>query len=271
MGMGFIDIGAERLETLHIAPERRGRTVVFLHEGLGSVAAWRDFPATLCDRLGAPGLVYSRRGHGRSSSATSARQPDYLHHEAHDVLPGLLAAFGLAAPLLVGHSDGGSIALLYAAREALDKTGRTADELDKAPAAIAVMAPHVMVEEVTLDGIRAARSAWDAGGPRGRLQSSLGELHDDATGVFLGWNDTWLAPGFSHWNIEREIERITCPVLAIQGQDDQYGTMEQLDRIARAVSGRCRLLKLPGCGHAPHRDQPAVVIDAIAQLYGEIA
>lgn len=263
MGIGFIDLGTERLEVLRIAPERAGRTLVFLHEGLGSVAAWRDFPRTLCDRIGAPGLVYSRRGYGQSSPEPQPRGTDYLHREAQQVLPALLAAFGIDAPLLVGHSDGGSIALLHAARAVDDPAAR--------PAAIAIMAPHVRVEDVTLQGIRAARIAWGVGGPQGKLQAGLAAVHADAAGAFFGWNDAWLAPAFAHWNIEREIEAITCPVLAIQGYGDPYGTMDQLDRIARAVSGPCRLLKLADCGHAPHRDQPEAVIEAIAQLYAEVA
>jgi pimeloyl-ACP methyl ester carboxylesterase len=263
MSIGFIDIGAERLEVLRIAPERAGRTLVFLHEGLGSIAAWRDLPRTLCDRIGAPGFVYSRRGYGQSSPDPHPRGTDYLHREAQQVLPALLAAFGITAPLLVGHSDGGSIALLHAAR--------ATDDTDTLPAAIAIMAPHVLVEDVTLQGIRAARIAWGVGGPQGKLQAGLAAVHADATSAFFGWNDTWLAPEFAHWNIEREIESVTCPVLAIQGHADQYGTMAQLDRIARAVSGPCRLLKLTDCGHAPHRDQPEAVISAIAELYAEVA
>jgi pimeloyl-ACP methyl ester carboxylesterase len=266
MTIGFIDIDSERLEVLRISPERSGRPIVFLHEGLGSVAAWRDFPRTLCDRLDAPGLVYSRRGYGQSSPDPQPRETDYLHREAEVVLPALLAAFGIASPLLVGHSDGGSIALLHAARQNDNSTGDPAT----LPAAIAVMAPHVLVEDVTLEGIRAARIAWGVGGPQGKLQTSLAALHADATSAFFGWNDAWLAPAFAHWNIEHEIERIGCPVLAIQGYQDQYGTMAQLDRIARAVSGPCRLLKLQQCGHAPHRDQPEAVIRAIARLYEEI-
>jgi pimeloyl-ACP methyl ester carboxylesterase len=179
------------------------------------------------------------------------------------VLPALLAEYDIRAPLLVGHSDGGSIALLHAAR--------STDDQAALPAAIAIMAPHVRVEEVTLQGIRAARTAWGVGGPQGKLQSNLAALHADATSAFFGWNDVWLAPEFAHWNIEREIEAITCPVLAVQGEQDQYGTMDQLDRIARAVSGPCRLLKLADCGHAPHRDQPDAVIESIAQLYAEVA
>jgi pimeloyl-ACP methyl ester carboxylesterase len=263
MTIGHLELGEERLEYLRIAPERRGRTLVFLHEGLGSVAAWRDFPRTLCDRLGAPGLLYSRRGYGQSSPALQPRGTDYLHREAQDVLPALLAALGIAAPLLVGHSDGGSIALLHAAR--------ATDDPDTLPAAIAIMAPHVLLEDVSLQGIRAARVAWHVGGPQGKLQTSLAAVHADAASAFFGWNDVWLEPAFAHWNIERDIERVTCPVLAIQGHQDPYGTMEQLDRIARAVSGPCRLLKLQDCGHAPQRDQPGAVMAAIETLHGEVA
>jgi len=244
----FIDVAAARLELLRIAPERGAPTIVFLHEGLGSVAGWRDFPRTVCDRLGAPGLVYSRRGYGRSTALDGPRAADYLHREAWDVLPALLAALGIEPPFLVGHSDGGSIALLYAARHD--------------PLAIAVMAPHVFVEDVTIDGIRQARAAWQ----QGRLKDAVARLHDDPDGAFFGWNDGWLEPAFRFWNIEAELPRIRCPVLAIQGYDDQYGTMEQLDRIARAVP-HAQLMKLEACGHAPQRDQSEVVARAIETLY----
>jgi pimeloyl-ACP methyl ester carboxylesterase len=248
--IGFVDVAGERLEILRIAPERKAPTVVFLHEGLGSVAGWRDFPRSLCDRLAAPGLVYSRRGYGRSAQIDSPRAADYLHREAWDVLPALLAALRIERPFIVGHSDGGSIALLYAAR------------FD--PVAIAIMAPHVFVEDVTIEGIRAARAAWN----EGKLRGPLARVHDDPDGAFFGWNDGWLAPGFRAWNIESELPKIRCPVLAIQGYDDQYATMEQLDRIARGTRD-CRLLKLQNCGHSPQRDQPDAVIDAMAALYRE--
>ncbi len=261
MTIGFIDIGSERLETLRIAPGRPGRTLVFLHEGLGSVAAWRDFPQRLCDRLDAPGLIYSRRGYGQSSPLAQSRGTDYLHREAQVVLPAVLAALDLRAPLLVGHSDGGSIALLHAAQP----------ESPHAPAAIAVLAPHVLVEEVTLEGIRAALLAWNIGGPAGKLQSMLAQHHADAAAAFFGWNDAWLAPDFRHWNIEREIAAVRCPVLAIQGYQDQYASMEQLDRIARSVRGSCQLLKLDACGHTPQRDQPEAVAAAIEALYRDLA
>jgi len=249
MTIGWADVAGERLELLRIASERRRACLVFLHEGLGSVAGWRDFPRALCDRLQAPGLVYSRRGYGRSTPLGRTRGVDYLHREAWEVLPALLEQLAIEAPLLVGHSDGGSIALLYAARHA--------------PRAIAIMAPHVFVEDVTIAGIRAAREAWT----QGRLRAPMARLHDDPDGAFFGWNDGWLDPAFRYWNIEAELPKIRCSVLAIQGYDDQYGTMEQLDRIAAGLRSPCRLLKLAECGHTPQRDQPSAVMDAIAQLY----
>ena len=243
------DLGRETLEIAFVGPEDRPATLVFLHEGVGSVAAWRGFPASLCGAVSACGLVYSRRGYGHSSPHPGPPGADYLHREARAVLPALLAQLKIAHPLLVGHSDGGSIALLYAA---------------KFPArAVVAMAPHVFVEEVTLAGVQAARAAWDSG----KLHAGLAKLHADPHGAFFGWNDAWLAPGFRDWNIEAELPAVRCPVLAIQGHDDQYGTMAQLDRIARGVGGPCELLKLADCGHAPQRDQRAAVITAIAALY----
>jgi len=168
------------------------------------------------------------------------------------VLPALLERCGVRRPLLVGHSDGGSIALLYAAR------------FD--PLAIAIMAPHVFVEDVTIAGIVQARAAWD----EGKLKDPLARVHDDPDGAFFGWNDGWLNPAFRLWNIEAELPKIRCPVLAIQGHDDQYGTMEQLDRIARGAPGRTTLLKLEKCGHAPQRDQPEAVIAAIGALFEQV-
>lgn len=249
MAAELVTVGADRLEVLRIAPERSGATLVFLHEGLGSVAAWRDFPRAVADRLNAPALVYSRKGYGRSSPLTAPRALDYLQREAWEVLPVLLDALKIQRAFLIGHSDGGSIALLYAARFE--------------PRAIAVMAPHVLVEEVTLEGARATRSAWDAG----EMRERLARVHDDPDGAFLGWNNAWLDPAFGRLNIDADLAAIRCPVLAIQGIDDQYGTMEQLDRIARTVRAPCTLLELEHCGHAPQRDQPQAVITAIEALY----
>ena len=253
----FIEAAGARLELLRIAPAAHGTPLVFLHEGLGSVAAWRDFPRALCERLGAPGLVYSRRGYGQSDPLAAPRGTDYLHHEALAVLPALRAALGIERPVLVGHSDGGSIALLHAARHEC--------------AGLAAMAPHVRVEEMTLESIAAARAAWSAGGPDNRLRAALARVHADAAGAFFGWNDAWLAPAFAHWNIEAEIETVACPVLAIQGADDEYGSFDQIDRIAARVARRCTLLKLAACGHAPQRDQPEAVAAAIAGLYRQVS
>ena len=223
--------------------------VVFLHEGLGSLSMWRDFPARLCEACEARGLAFSRPGYGRSSHPADEerREPDYLHRQAYEVLPAFLDAAGVAdPPWLFGHSDGGSIALLYAARF----PGRTAG--------IVVVAPHIFVEDVTIAGIERARAAWLANGLRARLARH----HDDPDWVFRSWNDTWLDPRFRGWNIEREIAAVRCPVLAMQGVDDEYGTMEQIRGIARRVP-QARLAEIPGAGHAPQRDRPDALISEV--------
>ncbi len=256
MTPALIAVGDERLEVLRIAPERAGPTIVFLHEGLGSVTGWRDFPRTLTDRLGAPALVYSRRGYGRSERLPVGqgrlRAIDYLHRESWIVLPALLDALAITAPFLVGHSDGGSIALLYAARYQ--------------PRAIAIMAPHVFVEDISIEGILEARRAWY----EGRLSAPLARFHDDPEGAFRGWNDTWLDPEFRSWNIEAELPRIRCPVLAIQGYQDRVRNDGTTRPYRTRLSSPCRQLRLDNCGHTPQRDQPAAVIDAIATVYREL-
>lgn len=237
------------LEVLHI-PGPAGRpTLVFLHEGLGSVALWRDWPQHLCQRLGYPGLVYSRQGYGQSQPRADVRgtgrlQPDYMHQEALQVLPELLRQTGIERPVLLGHSDGGTIALLHAAHHPVD--------------ACIVMAPHVMVEDVSVRSIAAAREAYETG----QLRTRLAPFHADVDGAFWQWNDVWLSPAFRRYDIRQEISAITAPLLAIQGQDDAYGTMAQIDDIATAVSHAQRI-KLASCGHSPHRDQPEAVASAI--------
>ncbi len=225
--------------------------VVFLHEGLGSVAMWRDFPARLCAALGARGLVYSRPGYGRSTprAAEEAWGLDFMHRQAHEVLPTLLAGVGIDTatrpPWLFGHSDGGSIALLYAARF-----------VDRLAGAI-VLAPHIKVEDLSVASIAKARDAYRASD----LRTRLSRYHDDPDSAFYGWNDIWLHPPFREWSIEDEIAAIRCRVLAMQGLDDEYGTLEQIRGIARRVPAT-RLLELVDCGHSPHRDQPDAVIAA---------
>jgi pimeloyl-ACP methyl ester carboxylesterase len=229
--------------------------IVFLHEGLGSLAMWRDFPRRLCDAAGCRGLVYSRPGYGRSTprAATEAWDLDFMHRQANEVLPALLAGLGVntaaAPPWLFGHSDGASIALLYAAR------------WPERIAGAIVLAPHILVEELSVASIAKARDAYRDTDLRARLARH----HDDPDSAFWGWNDVWLKPQFKHWSIENEIEAIRCPLLAVQGLDDEYGTLEQIHGIARRVP-QTKVLELPDCGHSPQRDQPERVIAASSQF-----
>jgi pimeloyl-ACP methyl ester carboxylesterase len=243
---------AQRIEYQWVGSEEKSAPLlVFLHEGLGSVAMWRDFPARLCRAAGARGLVYSRPGYGRSSARPAGEhwQPDFMHRQAREVLPALLRALGIDAqrdaPWLFGHSDGGSIALLYAAA------------FPQALRGAIVLAPHILVEEVSVSSIAQARKAYlDTD-----LRQRLARYHDDPDSAFWGWNDIWLAPAFRSWSIADEIAAIGCPLLAVQGLDDEYGTLEQVRGIARRVPATT-LLELPACGHSPHKDQPQAVIDA---------
>ena len=227
--------------------------IVFLHEGLGSVSMWRDFPQRLCDAANCRGLVYSRPGYGRSTPRAADENwgPDFMHRQALEVLPALLQALGIDTvqqqPWLFGHSDGGSIALLHAAN--------CPDRV----AGCIVMAPHIAVEDRALASIAQARRAYlDTD-----LRSRLARHHDDPDSAFWGWNDIWLQPHFRVWTIEAEIAAIRCPLLAVQGLDDEYGTLEQIRGIARRVP-QTQLLELPACGHSPHRDQPGPLTAAAA-------
>lgn len=220
--------------------------LVLLHEGLGSVAMWRDFPQKLAVASGARVVVFSRAGYGGSDAYAEPRTPHYMHREGEQMLPAFLAALGIERPLLVGHSDGGSIALICAGAH------------PELPAGLVVMAPHEFVEEITLAGIRAAREVWQSSDWRDKL----GRYHRDPVRVFHDWNDTWLAPEFRDWNIEDYLPRIACPVLALQGEDDEYATMRQIEVIG-AVVPDAQVLKLPACGHSPQRDQETAVLAAI--------
>jgi pimeloyl-ACP methyl ester carboxylesterase len=237
------------IEYAWVNPEARGPVIVFLHEGLGSTSMWRDFPARLSEAVGLRGLVYSRPGYGRS---TPRRQDerwgvDFMHRQAQELLPALLDALGVDRPcLLFGHSDGGSIALIHAA------------SYPERVAGVIALAPHIFVEPVSLRSIEEARRAYLEAG----LRERLARHHDDVDSAFWGWNDIWLDPDFESWNIEPLLPSIACPVLAIQGRDDEYGTMAQIHGIARAAP-QTRLLELEQCGHSPHRDQPAAVIEAV--------
>jgi pimeloyl-ACP methyl ester carboxylesterase len=228
-------------------------TLVFLHEGLGSIALWRDFPTLLCERLGLSGLVYDRWGYGQSEPLDRPREVGYLHDEALLFLPEVLKQAGVGWPVLVGHSDGGSIALLYAAR------------FPDRPAAVVTEAAHAFVEEITVAGIRAAGRAY----AETDLPTRLARYHGEKTQtLFRAWHDRWLSPDFRAWNIEAELAGVICPVLVLQGEADEYGTPDQVGAIARAVSGPTETALLPGIGHAPHQQAGTQVFDLIAGFLG---
>lgn len=260
MSAEFVDIDwagrRVRIEHQWIGAQRRGQPlIVFLHEGLGSLSMWRDYPAQLCDAIGWRGLVYSRPGYGRSTprAAEEAWGLDFMHRQAEEVLPALFEALDIDTaadrPWLFGHSDGGSIALLHAARF----PGRVAGAI--------VLAPHILVEDLSVKSIEKARTAY----LETDLRQRLARHHDDPDSAFWGWNDIWLHPPFKAWSIEQEIRSITCPLLAVQGLDDEYGTLEQIHGIARRLP-HTQLIELAECGHSPHRDQPAALTAAASRF-----
>ncbi len=252
--MPMIHVKGVSLEVQRLPiPHGTGRApIVFLHEGLGSVAMWRDWPASVCAATGRDGIVYSRRGYGASDPVPDVRgtgrlQPDYMHREAWDVLPALLETLGVRAPVLLGHSDGGSIALLHAARHPVT--------------ACVVLAPHVIVEDISVESIAQARHAFESGD----LRQRLGRYHADVDGAFWQWNDIWLSQPFRGFDIRADCRRISVPVLAIQGEQDPYGTLRQIEDIA-PTAGPFETLVVPECGHSPHRDQPGTVTARIADF-----
>ena len=247
------------LEYSRIFPENSGPLVVFLHEGLGSLKMWRGFPQALCSAVGCRGLVFSRAGYGESSPFWPDRRwpVEFMHVEARELLPRFLSAVGIDTtrdpPVLLGHSDGASIALIYAASFPLQLSG------------LITAAPHIFVEDLTVASIAQIRQKFiDTDLPR-RLQ----KYHRDAERVFWGWAGVWLNPDFLHWNIEPLLEDIVCPVLAVQGYDDEYGTMRQIDGIHGAI-GRTQLIKLESCGHSPHLDQPGPLIAGVAEFLSSL-
>jgi pimeloyl-ACP methyl ester carboxylesterase len=260
-------IDSVQLEALHLpGPAEAGQpTLVFLHEGLGSVRMWRDWPARLCAQIGCSGWVYSRLGYGQSDPVVDVRGPsvqvgaqrrgrllpDYLHREAWEVLPALLEQLGLVQPVLLGHSDGASIALLHAARFPVR--------------ACIAMAPHVMVEDQSIQSIAQAREAF----LHGDLRARLTRHHADVDGAFWQWNDAWLNPAFRGFDIRADCTRITAPVLALQGDLDPYGTMAQIDQIDLPAH-RIRRVALAGCGHSPHREAPAATLAAAVDFLSRI-
>ena len=250
----FVTVQGHKLEVQRIAGANRDApTLVFLHEGLGSVAMWRDFPQKAAAATGCAAVVYSRYGYGRSEVLREPRAVDYMHVEALQALPELLQKLDIVDPVLVGHSDGGSIALIHAAAGDAIK-------------GLVLMAAHVFVEDISVKSIAEAKAAFEGTD----LAQQLGRYHADAAKTFRGWNDIWLHPEFRNWNIEEVLPRVHCPVLAIQGFDDEYGSMAQLEAIARQTGGPIELLRLADCRHSPHRDQPGVVLEAMSSFIARL-
>jgi pimeloyl-ACP methyl ester carboxylesterase len=236
-------VSGRRLEYVEL--EGEAPPLVFLHEGLGSVALWRDFPARVAEATGRRTLVYSRLGHGASDPADLPRTPRFMHDEALQTLPALLERLDAQEPVLIGHSDGASIALIHAAAHPVR--------------GLALIAPHVFVEDVTVSSIAAAREAF----ARTDLRERMARYHRDPEATFRGWNDIWLAPEFRAWNIEDVLEEVTCPVLVVQGSGDQYGTLAQVDAIERGVAGWFRRVVVEAARHAPHLEAPEATLEAI--------
>ena len=252
--MPYVTVASHRIEYERIAVARAPRpTLVFLHEGLGSVAMWRDFPGRVAHAANCDAVVYSRYGYGQSDPLAEDRTPRYMHSEALVALPELLDTLAIDRPILVGHSDGGSIALIFAGAGERPASG------------VVTLAAHVMVEDISVASIAAAKTTYATTDLRARLV----RYHADADSAFLGWNRIWLAPEFRAWNIEEYLPRIACPVLAIQGEDDEYGTKEQMRRIGAQVRD-VELLALQDCRHSAHRDQPQAVIDAITHFVDRV-
>jgi len=237
---------------LHLESEwhgpRSGPTLVFLHEGLGSTALWRGFPKQLSEaaRLGA--FVYSRAGYGQSDAVPLPRPVSYMHDEAA-LLPEILRAAGVGDPILVGHSDGASIALLHAGAGGKAR-------------ALILEAPHVFAEEAGLRSIEQMRDQYE----RGALRERLARWHRDVDAAFWGWNRPWLDPEFHKWNIEESLPRIAAPMLLVQGENDEYGSAAQLEAIRRGARGPVEIAMLPECGHSPHRDKPEETLRVMSEF-----
>jgi pimeloyl-ACP methyl ester carboxylesterase len=249
--MPFVTCAGHSLEYEWLGTAGPGKpALVFLHEGLGSIRQWRDFPLQVVKATGCRALLYSRYGYGQSEVLAEPRVGvDFMHREALEALPELVEKLAIERPLLVGHSDGASIALIHAGA-------------GHAVRALALMAPHVFVEPICVESIRKASAAFDSTD----LAQRLGKYHRDPHRTFHLWADVWLDPEFLKWNIEATLRAISCPVLAIQGEDDEYGTPAQLEAVRRGVRGPCALVKLAACGHAPFRDQPRATLDALTKF-----
>ncbi|MEM7214542.1 MAG: alpha/beta hydrolase [Pseudomonadota bacterium] len=249
---GFLEIGGSRLEYVcHGPPPDQAYTIILLHEGLGCVGLWKDFPQALSDTSGFGVFAYSRAGYGKSSPVSLPRPLDYMTREAVDILPCILDAIGFRHGVLMGHSDGATIAAIHA--------GMAEDFRVRG---LVLMAPHFFTEPDGLAAIAEARESFE----NTDLREKLGRYHDDPENAFCGWNDAWLDPGFEEWNVSDVIDYFRIPVLAIQGSEDQYGTMAQIDEIENRIYSPFDTLILNGCGHAPHVERRAETLAAVSEF-----
>lgn len=267
--MKSIEISGVSLEVDFVEGPGDRAPLVFLHEGLGSISMWTqrglDWPAELCAATGRAGFLYSRRGYGRSDPVANVRgppvtegfwragrhAPDYMHHEAWEVLPALLRSAAVRQPVLVGHSDGATMALLHASRFPVS--------------ACIAMAPHVVVEDISIQSIQQVRQMFTSDDSPQGLRQRLTRHHNDVDNAFWQWNDVWLSEDFQHFDIRAECAGITAPLLLVQGMDDEYGSLQQL-RWIQGAAPHAQLLAIENCGHSPHRDQPALLTAAATEF-----
>src|SRR6202171_1484419 len=249
---GFLKHGAPELEYRMIGPAPDDApTIVMLHEGLGSAGLWGDFPDRLQAATSAGVLVYSRAGYGASTPATLPRPLDYMHIEALEILPDLLDKIGFRRGLLLGHSDGASIAAIYA--------GGVQDHRVRA---VAMIAPHFVVEDISVTSIAEIKTAYETTG----LKTKLARWHSDVDNTFYGWNDAWLDPKFRKWDISEYLAYIRVPLAILQGADDQYGTVRQIEIAQEECYCPVEVTMIPGAGHSPHREAPEPTLDTISEF-----
>jgi len=251
---GFVDLGDMRLEYRMIGPRPdAASTLVMLHEGLGCVGMWGDFPDKLQSATGCGVFVYSRLGYGQSSPAKLPRRLDFMHDEARKILPRLLDAIGFQRGLLVGHSDGASIAAIYGG-----------SVQDHRMAGLVLMSPHFIVEDVTSASIAEVRKAYDTT----ELRSRLGRYHQDGDATVHGWTDVWLKNDFRSWDLTEDLAYIRVPILIVQGEHDQYGTMRQIEIAQEECYCPVEVLMLSDAKHVPHRESPEKTLNAVVDFVG---
>ncbi len=262
------EVLGQHLEYRWIGPRPdEAPTIVFLHEGLGCLGAWRDFPDRVASMTGCGALVYSRMGYGASDPMREPRSVRFMHQEALDVLPAVVRRFGLEEVVLYGHSDGASIAIIYAGARRGRLGASQGPPAGVVPVrALVLEAPHVFVEPVCVESIAGIAQSYGTT----RLRERLARYHGDNTdSMFRTWTEVWLRPEFRQWNIEEYLPTIESPVLVVQGEEDEYGTLRQVDAVVAQVGGPARSFVLAGCGHSPHSDQPDAVLDAAGRFVRE--